>query len=118
MLRADLAADGPRAPYAVRGQYDQGWLAGERVAGYLDEEDVPTASTTETYAAVRLGVQNRRWAGVPFYLRTGKRLPRRVTEIAVVFKKAPHLPFADDRHRGARATTSSSSGSSRTRASR
>ena len=60
---------------------------------YLDEENVPKTSTTETYAAVRLGVETRRWAGVPFYLRTGKRLPRRVTEIAVVFKKAPHLPF-------------------------
>jgi glucose-6-phosphate 1-dehydrogenase len=78
----------------VRGQYDQGWLGGQRVAAYLDEQDVPRGSRTETYAAVRLGVETRRWAGVPFYLRTGKRLPRRVTEIAVVFKKAPHLPFA------------------------
>jgi glucose-6-phosphate 1-dehydrogenase len=80
--------------YAVRGQYDQGWLGGERVPSYLDEKDVPAGSLTETYAAVRLGVETRRWAGVPFYLRTGKRLPRRVTEIAVVFKRAPHLPFA------------------------
>jgi glucose-6-phosphate 1-dehydrogenase len=79
--------------YAIRGQYDQGWLAGERVPAYLDEENVPKDSTTETYAAVRLGIETRRWAGVPFYLRTGKRLPRRVTEIAVVFKTAPHLPF-------------------------
>ncbi|HVA59870.1 MAG TPA: glucose-6-phosphate dehydrogenase [Mycobacteriales bacterium] len=79
---------------AIRGQYEQGWLAGQRVAGYLDEKDVPDDSRTETYAAVRLGVETRRWAGVPFYLRTGKRLPRRVTEIAVLFKKAPHLPFA------------------------
>jgi glucose-6-phosphate 1-dehydrogenase len=79
--------------YAIRGQYDQGWLAGERVPSYLDEENVPPDSTTETYAAVRLGIETRRWAGVPFYLRTGKRLPRRVTEIAVVFKTAPHLPF-------------------------
>jgi glucose-6-phosphate 1-dehydrogenase len=79
---------------AVRGQYDQGWLAGERVRGYLAEEGVPPDSTTETYVAVRLGVETRRWAGVPFYLRTGKRLPRRVTEIAVTFAKAPHLPFA------------------------
>ncbi len=78
----------------VRGQYEQGWLAGERVKGYLDEEGVPPGSRTETYAAVRLGVETRRWAGVPFYLRTGKRLPRRVTEIAVIFKRAPHLPFA------------------------
>lgn len=78
---------------AVRGQYQQGWCAGMRVAGYTAEKDVPADSTTETYAAVRLGVQTRRWAGVPFYVRTGKRLPRRVTEIAVLFKKAPHLPF-------------------------
>jgi glucose-6-phosphate 1-dehydrogenase len=78
---------------AIRGQYEQGWLAGQRVPGYRDEEGVPKDSTTETYAAVRLGVETRRWAGVPFYLRTGKRLPRRVTEIAVSFKKAPHLPF-------------------------
>ncbi|MDP9182779.1 MAG: glucose-6-phosphate dehydrogenase [Actinomycetota bacterium] len=80
--------------YAVRGQYDQGWLAGERVKGYLAEEGVAPGSTTETFAAVRLDVDTRRWAGVPFYLRTGKRLPRRVTEIAIVFRKAPHLPFA------------------------
>jgi glucose-6-phosphate 1-dehydrogenase len=80
--------------YAVRGQYDHGWLAGQRVEGYLAEPDVPADSSTETYAAVRLGVETRRWAGVPFYLRTGKRLPRRVSEIAVVFRRAPHLPFA------------------------
>ncbi len=80
--------------FAVRGQYTEGWLAGQRVKGYLDEEGVPDRSTTETYVAVRLGVETRRWAGVPFYLRTGKRLPRRVTEIAVSFKKAPHLPFS------------------------
>ena len=79
---------------AVRGQYEQGWLAGKRVAGYRQEKDVPPDSRTETFAAVRLGVETRRWAGVPFYLRTGKRLPRRVTEIAVVFDRAPHLPFA------------------------
>jgi glucose-6-phosphate 1-dehydrogenase len=77
----------------VRGQYEQGWLAGARVHGYLDEEGIAADSTTESYAAVRLGVETRRWAGVPFYLRTGKRLPRRVTEIAVIFKRAPHLPF-------------------------
>jgi glucose-6-phosphate 1-dehydrogenase len=80
---------------AVFGQYEQGWLAGQRVPGYLQEKNVPPESTTETYAAVKLGVQTRRWATVPFYLRTGKRLPRRVTEIAVSFTKAPHLPFAD-----------------------
>jgi glucose-6-phosphate 1-dehydrogenase len=80
--------------FAVRGQYEQGWLAGQRAKGYRQEEGVSPESTTETYAAVRLGVETRRWAGVPFYLRTGKRLPRRVTEIALVFKRAPHLPFA------------------------
>jgi glucose-6-phosphate 1-dehydrogenase len=81
--------------FAVRGQYEQGWLAGDRAQGYRQEDGVAEDSTTETYAAVRLGVETRRWAGVPFYLRTGKRLPRRVTEIALVFKRAPHLPFAD-----------------------
>jgi glucose-6-phosphate 1-dehydrogenase len=87
-LPADLGS------YAVRGQYEQGWLAGERVLAYRSEKDVPAESNTESYAAVRLGIDTRRWAGVPFYLRTGKRLPRRVTEIAVLFKKAPHLPFS------------------------
>ena len=82
------------AAFAVRGQYDNGWLAGERAAAYRAEQDIPPDSKTETYAAVRLGVETRRWAGVPFYMRTGKRLPRRVTEIAVLFKKAPHLPFS------------------------
>jgi glucose-6-phosphate 1-dehydrogenase len=81
--------------FAVRGQYEQGWLAGQRAIGYRQEKGVADDSTTETYAAVRLGVETRRWAGVPFYLRTGKRLPRRVTEIALIFKRAPHLPFAD-----------------------
>ncbi|MFO7190901.1 MAG: glucose-6-phosphate dehydrogenase, partial [Thermocrispum agreste] len=63
------------------------------VKGYLEEDGIPPDSTTETYAAIKLEIANRRWAGVPFYLRTGKRLGRRVTEIAVVFKRAPHLPF-------------------------
>ncbi|MGY0231640.1 glucose-6-phosphate dehydrogenase [Longispora urticae] len=79
--------------YAIRGQYVQGWVAGQRAEGYHQEENVPADSTTETYAAVQLNIKNRRWAGVPFHLRTGKRMPRRVTEIAVLFKKAPHLPF-------------------------
>ncbi len=77
----------------ARGQYAEGWQGGEKVGGYLSEQGVPEGSTTETYAAVRLDIQTRRWAGVPFYLRTGKRLGKRVTEIAVVFKCAPHLPF-------------------------
>ena len=79
----------------ARGQYAAGWAGGIKVNGYLDEPDIPDSSTTETYAAIRLEVDSRRWSGVPFYLRTGKRLGRRVTEVAVQFKKAPHLPFHD-----------------------
>jgi glucose-6-phosphate 1-dehydrogenase len=79
----------------ARGQYAAGWQGGEQVTGYLEEEGVAATSTTETYAAMKLEIDSRRWAGVPFYLRTGKRLGKRVTEIAVVFKRAPHLPFAD-----------------------
>lgn len=92
VLRA-IALPSDIATGTVRGQYLQGWVAGERVVGYLEEENIPPTSTTETYVAVTLGIQNRRWAGVPFYIRTGKRMPRRVTEIAILFKKAPHLPF-------------------------
>ena len=77
-----------------RAQYVAGWQGGEPVVGYLDEDGVAQASRTETYAALKLEVDTRRWAGVPFYLRTGKRLGKRVTEIAVVFKRAPHLPFS------------------------
>jgi glucose-6-phosphate 1-dehydrogenase len=94
VLRA-ISVPQDKQTFAVRGQYEQGWLAGERVQGYREEDGVADDSTTETFAAVRLGVETRRWAGVPFYLRTGKRLPRRVTEIALVFKRAPHLPFAE-----------------------
>jgi len=81
------------ARHTARGQYATGWQGDQPVIGYLAEEGISPASRTETYAAVRLDIDNRRWAGVPFYLRTGKRLGRRVTEIAVVFKRAPHLPF-------------------------
>jgi glucose-6-phosphate 1-dehydrogenase len=77
----------------ARGQYAAGWQGGEKVIGYLQEDGIPKNSLTDTYAAVKLEIDTRRWAGVPFYLRTGKRLGRRVTEIAVVFKRAPHLPF-------------------------
>jgi glucose-6-phosphate 1-dehydrogenase len=78
----------------ARGQYATGWQGGLEVPGYLEEDGIPPDSTTETYAAVRLEVDTRRWAGVPFYLRTGKRLPSRMTEIALMFQRAPHLPFA------------------------
>ncbi len=82
------------AKHTSRGQYAHGWQGGVPVVGFLEEEGISPDSTTETFAAMRLDVDNRRWAGVPFYLRTGKRLGRRVTEVAVVFKRAPHLPFA------------------------
>jgi glucose-6-phosphate 1-dehydrogenase len=81
------------AKHTARGQYSAGWQGGQKVVGYLQEEGISRSSTTETFAAIRLDLDTRRWAGVPFYLRTGKRLGRRVTEIAVVFKRAPHLPF-------------------------
>ncbi|MGH3319654.1 MAG: glucose-6-phosphate dehydrogenase [Streptosporangiaceae bacterium] len=81
--------------YTARGQYTSGWQGGIHAQGYLEEEGIPPDSRTETYAATRLEVDTRRWAGVPFYLRTGKRLTRRVTEIALVFQRAPHLPFTE-----------------------
>ncbi|HNJ79927.1 MAG TPA: glucose-6-phosphate dehydrogenase, partial [Marmoricola sp.] len=70
------------------------WSGGVKVPGYLKEDGIPEDSTTDTFAAIKLFVDTRRWAGVPFYLRAGKRLGRRVTEVALVFKKAPHQPFA------------------------
>jgi glucose-6-phosphate 1-dehydrogenase len=78
----------------VRGQYTAGVAGGEEVPGYLEESDVPGDSQTETYAALKLEVHNWRWAGVPIFLRTGKRLSRKVTEIAVQLKPVPHLAFA------------------------
>src|SRR4030095_13752288 len=77
----------------ARGQYAAGWQGSEKVVGLLDEEGFSKESTTETDAAITLEIDPRRWAGVPFFLRTGKRLGRRVTEIALIFKRAPHLPF-------------------------
>jgi glucose-6-phosphate 1-dehydrogenase len=77
----------------VRAQYRAGSVAGDEVPGYLEEADVPGDSRTETYAALRLEVHNWRWAGVPIVLRTGKRLSRKVTEIAVQLKPVPHLAF-------------------------
>jgi len=82
------------AEMAVRAQYGPGHAGGEDVPGYLQEEGVPEGSITETYAALRLEVDNWRWAGVPFYLRTGKRLARKLTEIAVTLKPVPHLAFS------------------------
>ena len=78
---------------AVRAQYGPGVIGGRRVAGYLEEPGVAQDSRTPTYAALRLHVSNWRWAGVPFYLRTGKRLARKLTEIAVILKPVPHIAF-------------------------
>jgi glucose-6-phosphate 1-dehydrogenase len=83
------------ATSTARGQYGSGWQGGEKVVGFLEEEGMNPQSTTETYAAIKLEIGTRRWAGVPFYLRAGKRLGRRVTEIAVVFKRAPQQLFAE-----------------------
>jgi glucose-6-phosphate 1-dehydrogenase len=77
----------------ARGQYAGGWQGGEKILGFLEEDGMNPESLTETYAALRLEIDTRRWSGVPFYLRAGKRLGRRVTEIAVVFKRAPQYLF-------------------------
>ncbi len=99
VLRAVVppAGDGVAAK-TVRGQYEAGYVGGREVEAYRDEKGVRPGSRTETYVALELGIDNWRWAGVPFYLRTGKRLPRRVTEIAVEFKQVPHLMFQSVGH--------------------
>ena len=80
--------------HTARGQYEAGWQGGEEVLGFLQEEGTNPESKTESFAAFRLDIATPRWSGVPFYLRAGKRLGRRVTEIAVVFKRAPQQLFA------------------------
>lgn len=84
---ADLATK------TVRAQYREGVVGGDKVRGFLDEEDIAASSTTETFVALKAEVENWRWAGVPFYLRTGKRMGHRVSEIIVEFKEVPHLLF-------------------------
>ena len=86
--------------YAVRGQYTRGWVFGEEVKGYREEEDVAPDSTTETYVALKLFVDNWRWAGAPFYIRAGKRLPKKATEIAIQFRPTPHTMFTHGETRG------------------
>jgi glucose-6-phosphate 1-dehydrogenase len=81
--------------FAVRGQYVAGTIDGQAVPGYRAEDRVAPDSTTETFAAARFLVDNWRWQGVPFYLRTGKRLQAHVTEVAIEFKRPPHLLFRD-----------------------
>ncbi|MDQ2903394.1 MAG: glucose-6-phosphate dehydrogenase [Ktedonobacteraceae bacterium] len=77
----------------IRAQYGPGWVNGQPVPGYTEEKGVSPSSITETYIAMKLFIDNWRWAGIPFYLRTGKHLPKRVTEIAIQFKQAPLMLF-------------------------
>ncbi|HEY3921853.1 MAG TPA: glucose-6-phosphate dehydrogenase [Gaiellaceae bacterium] len=88
-----LHTPGPKS--VVRGQYGRGFIEGKEVPGYREEDGVAPSSQTETFVAAKLYVDNWRWADTPFYVRTGKRLPRRETTIAIQFKRAPHPPFAE-----------------------
>jgi glucose-6-phosphate 1-dehydrogenase len=85
---------------AIRGQYDSGWVFGEEVRGYREEDEVDPGSETETYVALKLFIDNWRWAGVPFYVRSGKRLPKKATEISIQFRKTPHTPFSGPETKG------------------
>jgi glucose-6-phosphate 1-dehydrogenase len=87
------ALEPPAPGDVVRGQYGRGSVEGDEVPGYREEEGVDPHSTTETFVAAKLFVDNWRWADTPFYVRVGKRLPRRTTTIAIQFKRAPHPPF-------------------------
>jgi glucose-6-phosphate 1-dehydrogenase len=84
-----VAHEGGQEESVVRAQYAAGWVSGAEVPGYRAEEGVSPTSTTETFVALRLQLDSWRWAGVPFYLRTGKRLPKRTTEIAIQFRRPP-----------------------------
>lgn len=77
----------------VRGQYGRGFVKGDEVSGYREEPDVAKDSRVETFVAMKVEIDNWRWGGVPWYVRAGKRLPRKVTEIAIQFKKVPHNLF-------------------------
>jgi glucose-6-phosphate 1-dehydrogenase len=79
--------------HVVRAQYRRGYINGQEVVAYVEEDGVPRNSTTETYAALKLEIDNWRWSGVPIYVRAGKRLPKRITEITVFFKRAPDSLF-------------------------
>jgi glucose-6-phosphate 1-dehydrogenase len=81
--------------YAVRGQYGKGYILGQSVPGYRQEEGVANDSNVETFTALKLFIDNWRWAGVPFYIRSGKRLAKSITEIAIHFKSAPHRLFSE-----------------------
>ncbi|HEY2327674.1 MAG TPA: glucose-6-phosphate dehydrogenase [Gaiellaceae bacterium] len=92
----------PGPKHVVRGQYGAGFVEGEEVRGYREEEGVAPGSLTETFVAAKLFVDNWRWADTPFYVRMGKRLARRETTIAIQFKRAPHPPFDDGGGEGLR----------------
>lgn len=91
---AVIPAADQQVEHVVRAQYRAGQIAGREVPGYREEEGVDPGSLTETYLAMALAIDNWRWAGVPIYIRTGKRLAARVTEVTMVFQRPPHLPFA------------------------
>ena len=95
-----LHTPGPKS--VVRGQYGRGFIEGEEVPAYREEEGVDPLSETETFVAAKLYVDNWRWADTPYYVRMGKRLPRRETTIAIQFKRAPHPPFAEAASEGLR----------------
>jgi glucose-6-phosphate 1-dehydrogenase len=93
-----FSADDP-ALHVARGQYTEGWVDGVRVPAYREEPGAPPFSTTETCVALRLQTENWRWAGVPIYVRAGKRWPKKLTEIAIQFKDAPDVPFRREQKR-------------------
>jgi glucose-6-phosphate 1-dehydrogenase len=95
VLRAIALDPATVATDVVRGQYGPGWVAATKVHGYRDEQDVDPESETETFVAARLMIDDWRWSGVPFYVRTGKRLAKRATEIAIQYREVPHRLFAD-----------------------
>lgn len=96
VLRAVRPIDHDDIPeYSARGQYSSGWVQGEKVDAYTAESEVPADSNTETFAALKLYVDNWRWRGVPFYMRSGKRLTERVSEVVVRFKPVPHQSFPE-----------------------
>ncbi len=94
VLRA-IATDALTRTDVVRGQYGGGWVLGEQVDGYREEPDVDPQSETETFVAAKLTIDDWRWSGVPFYVRTGKRMPKRTTEIAIQFRPVPHRLFQE-----------------------
>ncbi|MBV8196240.1 MAG: glucose-6-phosphate dehydrogenase [Candidatus Dormibacteraeota bacterium] len=79
--------------HTVRGQYGSGWVEGDQVRGYREEPGVASESLRETFVAMKIDIDSWRWAGTPFYIRTGKRLVKRATEIAIQFRRVPHSPF-------------------------